>query len=866
MRLLSRLRSWLRGAARRSRLETGMSEELRFHLEERAQHLIESGMEADEARRRAQAEIGSLAAYKESMRDSLGLRTLDNLRADLVYAFRQVSKNPGVTAISILSIGLGIGATTAVYSVSRAVLLDPLPYKDPDRMIHLRDTMTARVFEAWQALDVFDGLVATDYYNMSLTSGDLPEAVFVARMSPNAFEFFGIPPALGRTFAAAGSPPNQEPERAVVLSHKFWQSHYGGSRDAVGTTLELDHEKYAVIGVMPPRFRWMNCDLFVPMNLSYYTAPSLNVDGRLRAGVSLEQATSAALARMRQVATRLPANFRLNFELSMEAIRGRFRTTMILFLTAVFVLLAVACANVSILMLARGTARQHELALRAAIGAGRRRLANQLLTESLFLTICGAVLGVGIAWAGLAGLLSWLPASLLPVETDVSLNVTVLALSTMTALITGVLAGLAPAIRLSHPRLHELVRNSGGRVAGTFAGRRAQQALVCAQVALTVLLLAGAGAAVRALVDLYRTDLGYDPTGIVRVTIPTPEGSYPSWEERKTFFQAAVNRVGALPQVEAAALGPFQAPFYGATRPLEIFGQENDPQRRVPSQEVSTNFFAVLRIPIVQGRTWTEAETERGALVAVINQEMARRFWPNGNAIGSKIRFPSLQPGQWVRTPEWSRDWIEIIGIVGNVRNAGLQRPTAAAAYFPFSLSVGDNMALLVRSRDTARVVQEIRKQVHGVAAGQPVAAIATGESILREIGWQREEVVSALFTVFAGLALLLAAIGLYSAVSYASNLRAREFGIRMAVGATKGDIIRLVARPAAAVVGVGIAVGIAGSLAANKLLASFTRATVYDPWVLGSVTVVLVLAAALASVTPVLRAARVDPATTLRE
>ena len=862
MKLTARLRSFFRAVLRRSRLESDMDDELHLHLDHRTEDLLRSGLSPEEARRRARMELGPLASHKEDLRDSLGLRLFDELRADVRHAFRQMNKSRGVTAVAIASIALGIGATAAVYSIVHAVLIDTHPYRDADRIIHYTDMAAARTFEQWRKLDAIEDMVATDRYSMNITNGPLPENVDVARVSSNLFDFFGVPPVIGRTFTEA-----EKPERAAVVTYGFWQRYYGGDVGAIGKTLQLDREVYTVVGIVPPRFRWKSAEVFIPADLAFYKGPSLELAGRLKPGATIEQANAQGLADLKQRIPTLPADYKVVFQNLKDRDTRSVRDTLLLFLVAVFILLAVACGNVSILLLARGTARQHEMALRAAIGASRRRLARQLLTESLLLTGAGGLLGVLLAYGSLTAILAWLPAATLPPESSVRINLPVLLFSTAAAMVTGLLAGFAPAIRFSHPRLAELIQAAARRATGTRTARRAQLTLVAVQVALTVLLLAGAGAAIRGLVAHYQTNLGYDPTHIVRVTIPTPEGSHPTWEGRKAFFQGILHQVRSLPQAQFAALSPFSPPFGGMSVTMDIPGTSPDPKRRVPAHQVSEQYFGVLHIPLLQGRIWSDVDTDHAAQVAVINQEMARRYWPNDNPVGKTFSLPSLRPSQWIVTPAWSTQPLEIIGIVGNVTSRNLREPPGPAIYIPYTLHVGDNMALIVRSTSPLDVViPALRREVHAAAPGQAIASIGTGESILRETGWQREEIVSTLFTIFAGLALALAAIGLYSAISYATALRSQEFGIRMALGAQQGNVIGLVVRPAATTVSVGIVAGLAASVATNKILASWTKSAVFDGWVLASVVAVLVATASVAAIVPALRAARTDPASTLRE
>jgi predicted permease len=780
--------------------------------------------------------------------------------------FRQLRVAPGISAVAVLSIGLGIAATSAVYSVANALLFDLYPYRQPDRLVRYVGQLPARAFENLQKLEVFEGAIATDFYNMSLTDGDLPEAVKAARLSPNAFEFFGVPAFLGHEFASADSPSGQEPEHAVVLSYGFWRRHYNGDRGVIGKVLELDHVKYAVIGVVPPSFRWYDSDVFLPANLAFFNFPTLEVHGRIRDGITWPQAQAQLMAFMKTRIPNMPPDFVLPFRRLTDEAKGNFQQTVVLCLIAVLMLLAVGCANVSILLLARGTARQREFAILAALGASRQRLAAQLLMEALALTLTGALFGILLAWASVTEILRWLPSGTLPAEADIQISPSVLLLSVVTALVTGIIAGVAPVFRLPAGNLNQLI--TGARTATTPThGRKLQYALVAAQVSLSVLLLAGAGAAIRSLLELYRTTLGFETRDVLRLTIPTPEGSYRTFEERKAVFQDILARITAKPSIEFAALSDSGRPPLGGTnRPIEVFGEATDSSRRAAIHAVSEDFFTVFRIPLEAGRVWSGDETGRAAPVAVINREMARRLSSGGDLLGRKIRIPNYRPGLWTVAPAWSSDWLEIVGVVGNTIGNDFRQAPPAAIYVPYSLMIGDNLSLVLRSRNAAEAVRFAREQIHAAAPGQAIGPmVQTAADLLREAGWGRQEFLSSLFAFLAVFALLLAAIGLYSAVSYTTSLHLHEFGIRMALGAGKLDVMRVVLRSAALSVGIGVLAGLALILAIHSTLSKWTTVNVNDPLVLVAIVTLLSAVVALAVLLPVRRAVSVEIADLFR-
>jgi predicted permease len=485
-----------------------------------------------------------------------------------------------------------------------------------------------------------------------------------------------------------------------------------------------------------------------------------------------------------------------------------------------------------------------------------------LLIEALVLTLTGALLGILLAWVSVTEILKWLPSGTLPAEADVRISPPVLLVSVVTALVSGLIAGVAPIFRLPAGNLNQLI--AGVRTATTPArGRRLQYTLVAAQVSLTLLLLAGAGAAVRSLVALYRTPLGYETRDVLRLTIPTPEGSYRTFEERKAVFQDILGRLAAKSSTEFVALSDSgRPPLGGSNRPIEVFGEAADSSRRATIHAVSEDFFSVFRIPMEAGRVWSGDETARAAPVAVINREMARRLTADSGVLGRKVRIPNYRPGLWTVAPAWSNVWLEIVGVVGNTIGTDLRLAPPAAIYVPYTLMIGDNLSLVLRSRNTAEAIRFAREQIHAAAPGQAIGpSVQTAAEILREAGWGRQEFLSSLFAALAVLSLLLAAIGLYSIVSYTTSLYSHDYGIRMALGARRLDVVRVVLRSAAVSVGIGILGGLALILTIHPLLSKWTTVNVNDPLVLIGIVALLSTVVTLAVIVPVRRALSVQVA-----
>jgi predicted permease len=563
-----------------------------------------------------------------------------------------------------------------------------------------------------------------------------------------------------------------------------------------------------------------------------------------------------------------PPGFRVHVAALTEVVAGNLRGTLLLLFAAVGVLLAVGCANVSILFLARGTGRLHEFAVRAALGAGWKRLAGQMFAESMVLALAGGAVGVLFAIAGVRAVAAWLPPDTLPPEAVIQLNLPVLVFSTAVAVAAGIVFGIAPALHFANPQLFALVCASSIRAT---AGRRSvggRNLLAASQVALTVLMLAAAGGAMRSFVAVYHTTLGYDPHNVMTAGISLPDGSYTTYETRAAFYSAIHRRIEALPGVQSAAVAMFPVPPAETIRQgLEIMGRAPEKGQTVDVQETTGEYFATLRIPLLKGRTWSEAENGRAAHVTVINEEMARRFWPSSDPIGQKIRLPEFQAfTSWIVAAKDSNGWLEVIGVAGNTPNRGLREPVAPAAYVPYTLVMGDSMWMVVHTASAPMgMVHAVREQIHAVDPGQPVSRTDTAEDLLRAQGWAREQFVASLFLLLSMLTLALAATGLYSVMAYATALRAREFGIRMALGARRSHVIGLVLASAARTVSAGVVAGLILSIASNRLIAHWVSARAYDPLMLGLIAALLYGAAALAAFVPARRAASGDPVQVLR-
>jgi putative ABC transport system permease protein len=809
---------------------------------------------------------------------------------DLRYALRQLLKSPGFTATAILSLALGIGATTAVFSVVYAIVMDPYPYRASDRMIHLRVLDAAGhgrgsgpTFAQWQQLrksPVVEDAVITDDWNLTVTGHEFPEDIQGVYMTSNGFNYFGVPVALGRGLMPSDGVDGQEPQPVVVLGYKFWQRHFNSDPSVIGKSIELVRKGYTIVGVASSRFTWDDGDVYLPLKVNQDPVRDYYTNVRLKLGVSKETANAALQPLIEGWAKETPKHFpdggkfkvnvvHLNDDF-MEQLGG----TLALLFSAVAMLLVIGCANVSILLLARGTARQQEFAIRAAIGAGRARMIGQLLVEALLLSLTGAALGVGLAYASLAKIVAGLPDYSFPHEAAIRINVPVLCFTVAVAVLTGVLFGLWPALQISRPEVSQIMQAGTRRVAGSVRGRRTLAWMIGGQIALTLLMLSGAGAALEGFLRMANVRLGYDPHNIMSVGIPVHENTYKTWADRATYFEQLRARVAAVPGVNMAAISTNATPpSNGRETTFEILGEPASQDQSVRLNFVSSGYFPALRIGLAQGRIWDADEDHRAAAVIVINRSLSNRYFPKGDALGRSIKLPLVDgpPYQLMAptlTQPGANGWLRIVGVIEDKRDDGLRKPVLPEVFVPYTLWMRMGTQILVRSEvPPLSLLHDIQVQVSKVNADQQTDGIVQNleQWISAQPEYQQGRLISWLFGAFAVLALLLAAVGLYSVVSYSVAQRTNEFGIRMALGAQREHVLQIVFRSMLLSVGGGVAMGLILTLALNKVVAHWAEGSSRDPWTLVGATLVLSLAAAVACAIPARRASRVDPMVALR-
>jgi predicted permease len=810
---------------------------------------------------------------------------VSNLFQDLLYAIRQFLKSPGFAIGAVVSMMLGIAATTTLFSVVYGVLLDPYPYKDADRIVYFEllnkngryqpILVNGGQFQAIRNASPVEDVFFQQPQSKNLTGLNYPVAVSAGLYSPNVFFVLGVPPLVGRVFTPADA-QGGNPSPVVVLSFRFWQEHFSGGRDVVGRTIELDHRPYTVLGVMPPRFVWFDSDVYLPGKPTADAHDYWMAFPKLKLGTRYPHAQAELQALVEGFAKENPDFYGKNPRARIIALNGDVwgtRGTVTSLFAAAVLLLIIGCANASILLLAHGTARQHEFAVRTSLGARRGRLTRQLLTESSLLSMVGAGLGVIAAWWGVNATQRMLPDDLLPHEVVVRLNVPVLLFSVAVAVVSAVLFGLSPALELSRAHPGPLLQSSN-RSAGSTRTRKLHRLPIAGQVALTLLLLAGAGGAGKAFLAKLHAPKGFDPDHVFSMTIlglPLPAGAARPERAQKVFSQEETIRqsVTQTPGVAEAGWSAIWSPGGLASfQKIEIQSQPALTDAQAVFTPISPQMFAVLHVPLLQGRIFSTAESLRLAHVALVNQAFVREYLRDVAPLGQSVRIPFLKT--WDSPPISSKaldDWVEVIGVVGDATNDNLEHPRVRPAVF-LPNTFGPPLlggTLFVRANgDTDTAMRSAKARLLQLNPDFVVQDARTLQWELDNWGWGRERLIAAILGLYAGVALMLAAAGIYSVVSFAASQRTQEVGIRMALGAGRGEVVRLVLSSTAAMLGIGVVAGGVVSEILGPLVAAWGGGNLSQPLTLvGSVTV-LVLVAAAACALPAWRAATIDPARVL--
>ena len=801
---------------------------------------------------------------------------------DFRYALRMLIKSPAFSAIAILTLGLAIGANSAIFSVVNAVLLRPLPYPHSEQLVRvfgsqpqlaLAPTSPANFLEWKEQNEVFERIGTYIGQGFNLTGGDKPERVIGSRVSADLFQILGVQPALGRAFAEEEDQAGHG--QVVILSHEFWQSRFGGAPNALRQTITLNERPYTVIGIMPPGFAFPDTRTqvwapvaFNPAERATRDTNFIDVIARLKPGVAIEQARAHMTALAQRQAERYPdsnTGVGVNVISLHEQTVGEVRPMLVVLLGAVAFVLLIACANVANLLLARATARQKEMAIRGALGASRTRVVRLLLTESVLLGVLGGVVGLLIAIWSLDLLVSLKPANL-PRLAEIGINRTVFLFTFAISVVTGIIFGLVPALQASKPDLNEGLKESGRGATGNPRRHRVRALLVVSEVALSLVLLVGSGLMIRSFARLLAVDPGFKADHVLTAFVSLPPSKYSKPEEQAAFFERLIDGLRTVPGVSAAGVVTDLPLFGGSSTGFEIDGRPAPLPGQRPLTEyrtISPEYFSAMGMRLTEGRAFTLHDTQDAPGVVIINETLAAHFFNGEEPIGKRIGL-SGNP----------RDWREIVGVVHDVRNYGLDAEVKPEVYVPFLQNapsylagVASAMNVVVRSKnDPSALANSLRERVQALDKDQPISEIRTMEWYLSDSMAQRRFNML-LLGAFAGLALTLAAVGIYGVIAYTVTQRTHEMGIRIALGAREKDIFQLIFGQAMLTTAVGIVVGLGAALGLTRLLQNLLyQVTATDPLVFASITLLLLLVAMMAAYLPARRAMKVNPITALRE
>lgn len=866
------------------RREDDLRKELDAHLAEEADELEREGLSPRQAQSAAYKAFGNRLQAQEDTRTAWGFSSLETLLQDFTYALRTMRRSPMLTAIGIVTLTLGIGANTAIFSVVSTVLLRPLAYREPDRLVHISHARfspmaPANFIDLQRDMQSWESAAAVSAWSGGLETKAGREQVLGLMVSADTFRMLGVFPALGRAFLPEEHQPGKN--QAVILSHRLWQRAFGASPAIIGSTVILSSVPYTIAGVMPPSFQftpfWFTeAELWLPMTLSDQAsnrrAQYLRLFARLKPGVTLQQSATELSSRWHALEQAYPVeNAKIGIRLRTlnEMVVGNIRPALLVLLAAVGFVLLIACANLANLALARSVERRREIAIRTALGAPRARVVRQLVTESLLVSISGGILGVLLAWFGVDALQSVLRQTAIPRVDEITIDGPVLLFVAATSILTGLLFGLFPALEATRPSLTGNLRDGGRGSSDGPRSLRTRAILVMAEVALSIVLLAGAGLMLRTFAALRAIDPGFDPQNVVTMQISVSGQTELRGARRAQFFHSLAGQVRALPGIESASFVN-HIPIGGDNWRLRAYGQglpvpaESDPTTAL-YRVVTPGYFRTMRIPLREGRDFSPSDRDNTTPVVIVNEVLARRLWPNESAVGKRLAT-SIED-----TPVW----YTIIGVSAGTRQESLAEPTLPEYFFPYNqtpslLNRTDPgfayLTLVVRTalpaQQTANVVRTLVAQANTEAV---LSAVRTMEQILSSSTWQARFYMLALL-VFAAFALLLAAVGIYGVMAWSVTRRRQEIGIRIALGADRARVIWMVLRQSAIVVASGVAIGLPLAFAATQTMAKMLYGvTPSDPVTFLAVPPVLIAVALAASYFPARRASGLDPVTALR-
>jgi putative ABC transport system permease protein len=880
----------LRSLFRREQIERELDEEMRYHLERKTEEYAAAGLSSDEARHAAIRAMDGIERHKEECRDMRKVNWLEDFWQDLKFAARMLRRTPGFAAVVVLTLALGIGANSAIFSVIDGILLQPLPYGDPDRLVivwenNLRRSNPHNVvsppnFLDWQAQNhVFSEMSYVSDLRGNLTGRGEPEQIVAEYVSANFFSVLGVNPILGRGF----TPENGEDgkDKVVALSYGLWKRRFGGDTGIVGKTIELNGKVLTIVGVMPQNFSFFikqgTLSGEKPELWSPWVLPAadhhrkdigrfMTVVAHLQPGITKARAQTEMTAIAARLAKEYP-DFDGNWGATVvglrEQISGDLRPALLLLLGAVAFVLLIACANVSSLLLARAAGREREIGIRTAIGASRWRLARQLLTESILLALIGGGAGIALAVWGTNLLLAASPSNLLDMQ-KVPLDWRVLSFACGITLFAGLLFGFLPSYMSARGAIAETLKE-GGRSASAGRHRRTlRNAFVVAQIGMALVLLAGSGLLLRSFNLLLRVDPGFDARNLLTFTVTLPSAKYGADPAVLAFFQQLVERVSKIPGVRSATTESYPPMSgLGAATSVHILSQPAQGASELPTaavRVVGPDYLRTMGIPLHTGREFSASELAEMRHVALVNQSFVHKYFSGANPLGQKIAVHMKSDAESEDKPS------EIIGVVGDVRLIGLDTPAEPTVYWPHPELVYSRMTILARtSSDPMAIVSSARNELHQMDADEPMASIVTAEQLL-SASFSRSRFTTIVLGVFAGAALVLAAVGIYGVVAYTVAQRTSEIGIRVAMGAQRRDVLRLILAQGSRLIVSGVALGIAAGLLITRLMAGLLYGiSATDPLTFAGVALLLMTVALLACYVPARRAMRVDPLIALR-
>ncbi len=804
---------------------------------------------------------------------------------DIHYAGRNLRKSPGFAIVAMVTLALGIGASTAIFSVIENVLMEPFPYPDAQHFVsvQIHDTEQNQPggrggYSGPEYLDyvaqnhVFDRVIANDGGDILYTYGEGTDRFSGGFVTPGTFEFLGMPALVGRVMQPADYEPGAPP--VFVLRYKTWVNRFNADPSILNKTFVLNGTARTLVGVMPPRFGWGDSDLWIPEKPSQAdTTPTLGFNrfwfmlGHLKPGVSEREAQADFSVIAQHLSTVYPKDYPKHFAVEIHSLTdlvvGRFRTTLFIVLAAVGLLLLIGCGNVANLLLARATTREKEFAIRAALGAGRWRLVRQLLVESLILASGGAALGALFAWGGLKSLIAILPQNIVPAEAAIRLNVTVLIFTLGVSVATALVFGLVPALQTARRDLNDPLRDSGKGVSGGFRHGRLRDAVVVLEVALSLTLLVGAGLLMRSFVALREVHLGLQPDHVLVARLPLPKDRYKTADQVASFFRPLLLRLKAMPGIVDATETSTLPPYGGIGTDIEISGKTHSEKWNAPFQLCSEGYFSVLKIQFLQGRSFTEAEVTGAKKLAVVNQTFVHKYLGADNPIGQRVRLVRLEsPPDAIPEP-----WFEIIGVVADVKNQGLQEPVTPETWVPYTVTGAFERGILVRTaNDPLSMLNAVRQEIWATDRSVALTLTGTMEGYISQFSYAGPRFGFFLLGIFSSIGLVLVTIGVYSVLAYTAARRTHEIGIRMALGAERGDVLKLVINMGLRLVILGVAIGLAASLGVSHVIATqLWGVSPYDPATLITVPLLLLVTGLVACWIPARRAARADPLVALR-